>query len=563
LGSPLFWGSYANYLLGWQADEAYTNRSTLNGPFNYNYGPGDGVSSGLWSVLWIGINRANVLLANLDNNPGIAQSIRSKIKGECLFLRGYYYFQLVQYWGAVPIEITPTGSVNELNIARSPLKDVYAQILADMTAAEPLVPTINQLGYSGAVNKSAVRGELARVCLTMAGEPLKDISKYQDAKTWAKMVIDDAGAGHTLNPSYQNIFFKLAQDQYDIKENLWEVEFYGNNADPATKSFQEWTNAGFINGVTSTAAGLTGRCDAYMSLTAKFYNVFEDGDLRKWYSIAHFTYTNSTSVNGQKSMRALPADEKSKWALQPAKWRREYEAIPRGASVVSGINMPLLRYSDVLLMYAEAENALNGPTADAIAAVNKVRERAWSSGVKTITVTNGGSGYTTAPIVTFSAGIGGATATATATVSGGKVTAIILNRDLLGITYNIDGKYSTPPTITITGGGGTGAAASTTIYHVYDGDVNSVQSASKVSFLAFLQDERMRELNMEGLRKVDLLRWGIFLKVNQDMGNLAQQDVPGAPYVLSFSRVGARDLLMPIPDNEITNNLLMTQNPGW
>ena len=73
----------------------------------------------------------------------------------------------------------------------------------------------------------------------------------------------------------------------------------------------------------------------------------------------------------------------------------------------------------------------------------------------------------------------------------------------------------------------------------------------------------MREFNFEGLRKSDLLRWGIFTKVNQDMGNGVQQDSPGAFYVLYYSRVSDRDLFMPIPVNEISGNQKMTQNPGW
>ena len=171
------WGHYANYLLGWQADESYMNRLTLNGPFNYNYSGADPYMNGCWNALWEGVNRANVLLANLDKNQAIAQSFRDKIRGECLFLRGYYYFLLVQYWGGVPIKTTPTASVTDVNIARSSVKEVYDQILADMTAAEPLVPGIKELGFGGAISKSAVRGMLARVCLTMAGSPLKDGSK--------------------------------------------------------------------------------------------------------------------------------------------------------------------------------------------------------------------------------------------------------------------------------------------------------------------------------------------------------------------------------------------------
>ncbi|MEO5998714.1 MAG: RagB/SusD family nutrient uptake outer membrane protein [Chitinophagaceae bacterium] len=561
LGNNGLWGSFANYLLGWQADEAYMNRLTLNGPFNYNYSPSDQYMNGCWNTLWDGINRANVLLANLDKNPAIAKSLRDKIRGECLFLRGYYYFMLVQYWGDVPIKLIPTGSVDDVNIERSPVKDVYVQILADMTAAEPLVPGIKVIGNGGAISKSAVRGILARVCLTMAGEPLKDASKYQDAKTWAKKVMDDGESGHNLNPSYSQIFINLGGDKYDSQENIWEVEFYGNNADAATKAFSEWTNNGYINGPTSAAGSATGNAPAYMTITSKFYNVFQDGDLRKWFSIAHFSYLNS-QVNGEKTMKVIPPTEKDKWVFQPAKWRREYEAIPRGTSVTSGINMAMLRYSDVLLMFAEAENAINGPTADAIAAVNKVRQRGWSSGIKAVTVTMGGAGYTTAPTVTFSTG-NGSTAEGIATISGGAVTGITLSRDLTGITFYKEGKYSTPPAITITGGGGSGATATATIYNIHDGDIGPAESASKQSFLSFIQDERMREFNMEGQRKADLLRWGTFLKVNQDMGNVAQQDSPGSLFVLSYSRVGQRDLLMPIPDKEITNNQKMVQNPGW
>lgn len=562
VGNGGFWGSYANYLLDWEADIAYMNRLTLNGPFNFNYSASDPYMTGLWTTLWDGINRANVLLENLDKNPEIPQAARDRVRGETLFLRGYYYFTLVQYWGGVPLKLVSTKSPSEVSVARSSVKEVYAQVLTDMTAAESLVRDIKSLGFSGAVNKSAVRGMLARVCLTMAGEPLKDVTKYQDAKMWAKKVMDDTGAGHSLNPSYSNIFITLAQDKYDIKENLWEAEFYGNNVDPATMAFAEWTNIGYINGPQSAAGSATGNGAAYMNITARFYNAFENGDLRKWWSIGHFTYVNS-AVNGEKLMSAPPATERDKWYLFPAKWRREYEAIPRGNSVVSATNMPIIRYSDILLMFAEADNEINGaPTADAIAAVNLVRRRAWSTGVKSIAVTNGGSGYTGTPSVAIAAG-SGSNAEATAVVQGGVVVAVNLNRDPTGVRFFKEGSYTSAPSVTISGGGGSGAAAAATIYTAADAEVPAAARASKTAFLSFIQDERMREFNMEGGRKADLIRWGIFLKVNQDMGNQAQQDVPGAGFVLSFSRASARDVLMPIPEKEMINNLKMTQNPGW
>ncbi|HQT21565.1 MAG: RagB/SusD family nutrient uptake outer membrane protein [Sphingobacteriales bacterium 17-39-43] len=553
LGAGGLHGTYASYLLAWTADEGYMNRATLTtGPWNYFYSSADNYNAGLWNNLWSGINKANVLIKNVDKNTAIAQEKRDAIRGESLFLRAYFYFTLVQYYGGVPLKLEPTTSVVDVDDARASAKDVYLQIIKDMEAAEKLVPSIKTLGFGGAISKSAVRGLLARVNLHMAGEPVKDKTRYAEASKWAKMVIDDAEAGHSLNPSYPDIFMKLAGDKYDIKESIWEVEFYGNLKD----QYVETGNIGWINGPASNVNSATGRADAYMNITSELYDKFEPGDNRKWFSIAHFTYTIS-STNGSKTLALLPVNDHAKNLMKPAKWRREYETLLPKAPTRTPQNMVLLRYSDVLLMYAEAENELKGPTADAVEAFNKVRRRAWSTGIKTIAVTNGGSGYTTAPTVTFS-GNGGATAKAT--VSGGRVTEIILDRDAMGITFFNEGKYTAVPTITISGGGGSGATAIATINKATDGNLNP---ASKEAFLAAIQDERMREFNFENLRKADLLRWGIFLKVHQDMGNKLQQQSPGQFFVKNYSNVSSRDLLMPIPINEMSSNLKMTQNPGW
>jgi hypothetical protein len=214
-------------------------------------------------------------------------------------------------------------------------------------------------------------------------------------------------------------------------------------------------------------------------------------------------------------------------------------------------------------MYAEAENALNGPTQEVIDIVNSVRWRGWAKGVKTITVTNGGSGYTSAPEVIFSNGVDGQTAKATAVVQNGQVVAINLDRDPTGVDFYQHGIYNDPPTITIQGGGGTGATAEATIYTPEDAKLSPEKTASKASMLQVIIDERMREFTGEGERKADLLRWGIFLQVSQDMANTIEQDVPGAFYGRYYSNVSERDLYSPIPAGEMSVNLLMEQNPGW
>jgi hypothetical protein len=557
LGQSGLFGSWANYLLAWEGDIGYMNRASLTtGPWNYNFSSADNYNSGYWSNLFNGINRANNVLANVDKNPDIDQQFRDQIRGEVLFLRGYFYFQLVQYYGGVPVFTSPTESVEDIDVARNSVREVYDQIIADMTAAEPLVADISTLGFGGQVSKSAVRGMLARVNLHMAGEPLNDANGYAEASKWAKMVIESAV--HELNPSYPDIFMKLAGDQYDIKESIWEAEFRGNRTD----QYVETTNHGWINGPASNVNSATGRADSYMSITAKFYNSFEPGDLRKWYSIAHFAYTIS-NVNGSKNLSNPPTTELAKYAMRPAKWRREYETLLPKAPTTTPQNVPILRYTDVVLMYAEAQNALNnGPTAEVIDLVNKVRERVWSKGIKTIEITNGGSGYTSAPTITFTGG-GGDGASATATISGGVVTDITLDRDPAGITFYQEGVYASAPAVTISDGGGTGATATATIYQPSDAHLTAAQTASKESFLQFLQEERMREFNFEGLRKTDLLRWGKFLEVMQDMGNTIAQDAPGAFYGRYYTNVEPKHLLLPIPTSETTVNQAMVQNPGW
>jgi hypothetical protein len=551
--------SYTNYLTFSQADEAFMNRTSLStGPWNYFYNSADTYVLGVWQNLYYAINRANVVLANLDKNEAIPLKNRNIIRGEMLFLRGYFYFQLACYWGGVPLKLEPTSSIVNVDIPRTSLKDTYAQILKDMEAAEPLVPRIDSIKYGGGVNKSAVRGLLARVNLYMAGAPLKDISRYAMASKWAKMVMDDPQAAHNLNPSYPQIFINLAQDKYDIKENIWEVEYWGNN----TTQWTEAGNNGYING---PASGTTwGQDAAYMTMTSKFYDVFENGDGRKWWNVPGFTY----GVKPAKTMVTHPVIQATKNVLQPGKWRREYEILSPQAATSTPINNVLLRYADILLMYAEAENEINnGPTAAAIKAVNDVRERGWSTGVKSVTITVGGTGYTTAPTVTFSAGSGTniipVTATGTATLAGGAVTAINLARDLTGVTYFNEGQYITPPTITISGGGGTGATATATIWKKTDGDLTAAQTASKGSFLSVIMDERMRELNMENLRKFDLLRWGIFLQVHQDMGNRMIFEGYAAAFVKYYTNASERDLFWPIPSVECVANQAIEQNPLW
>jgi len=114
--------------------------------------------------------------------------------GQAKFLRAYYYYLLVTRFGDVPLKLQlSTDMGTNFNIPRSSVKEVYDYIIKEMTAAEAMVPAINspQSWQSAApttsvVSKSAIQAILARVCLTAAGNPLNDNSKYALALSWAQ-----------------------------------------------------------------------------------------------------------------------------------------------------------------------------------------------------------------------------------------------------------------------------------------------------------------------------------------------------------------------------------------
>jgi len=466
-------------------DESFFSYASFpTGPFYYNYGSEDATVLSLWQNMYDGIERANVLLANL-NKADMDEGKRSVVRGEALFLRAFYYFILVENWGAVPLKLTPTTSVNDVDIPRTPIKDVYAQILKDMIEAEGLVKKISDIGYGGRVSKSAVRGILARVCLTMAGAPLNDVSKFKDARDWAAKV-NEFGE-HSLNPDYKQVFINLCQDKYDTQESIFEAEEYGTNND----AFREAGRIGNENGVkcSSTDVSNVGYAYGFVSTTRKLYYLYEYNttdaskrDLRRDWAIS--TYT----LNGAGTKANISAT--NIYARNCAKWRREYELVSPKNKNYTPTNFQILRYADVLLMLAEAENEVNGgPDATAVDALNQVRRRGYGKLLP------------------------GATNPQNADYPG----AISLNKD---------------------------------------------------NFRKVIMDERARELCFEGLRKYDLIRWGIFVPTMHDVATEFTNYASMTTTIYKNARDAAArvtdiNLLYPIPIREMSLNKALVQNNGY
>lgn len=544
LGATELYSYNLSSMFGTEADEGYYNRSTVEGPQIYDFTPAHTRIRTTWQKLYQGIDRANVLLANV-NKPEMSNSARNVIIGEAKFLRAFYYFILVSNWGGVPLVLEPTEKPIGNGIARSTDKEIYEFILKEMKDAEGKVRTIQSFGHAGRVTKSAVQGILARVCLYMAGYPLMDVSKYAEAKSWAKKVMD---AGHSLNADYKQIFINYAQDKYDINESIWEVEFWGNGSD----SYSEAGWVGVRLGVQTNDVSLGFRY-GIIRTTEKYFRLFEGEDLRRDWTIATYKYSGKDTVSHAPNII---------YDRDIAKWRREYE-VDKSTSLTAQ-NFPLLRYSDVLLMYAEADVMASStiPSPEAIQAVETVRSRAYGKllpyeMVRSITITDGGTGYKSAPTIQIIGG-GGGEATGKAIITSGKVSRIDVT--------NKGRSYTSAPTVVITGGDPTTEAKATAVITniaAVDPSLTATQKNDPLEFMKLIKNERSRELGFEALRKYDLIRWGDFLTVMKDM-EVEMSTAPILEYPSwAFRNVGQKNLLFPIPIREMALNKKLTQNPGW
>lgn len=543
------------------SDEMYWG-SSGTGPKIYNYTAGDTYVLAIWSACYTGLQRANLILANIDK-PQMDENKRKIAKGEAKFLRAFFYFTLVQNWGAVPLKTEPTPSVTDVNIVRTPAAEVYDFIIKEMEEAEGLVAPISAYTGSGRVNKSAVAGMLARVCLYKAGVPNNDAGKYADALKWANTVI--ASGLHELNKSYQQIFINPTQNLYDTKESLWEIEYYTTGVGDINLEYAP--SLGVSLGIKQGNAAYAISNGNYRT-HLKMYNLYEKDpnatsplipdlsvDLRRDWNISPYNFV------GDRAPTRIYLTATQILERFPNKFDRMYELTTNRFQSNTGTNTLMLRYADVLLMAAEAENEVSGPTQTAIDRLNLVRRRGYGKllngeGVKTLNITAGGTGYTSAPVVTITGG-GGSGATAVATVSGGRIT---------GVKMTSHGtQYTSLPTVSVSGGGGTGAALSPVLTLVTDADLKPAQHADKDTFRETIKDERARELCFEGWRRLDLIRWGDLVE------NLRQSAIDANTTtstlkqwaILPGTNVTEQFIYFPIPVNEMSLNKSIIQNPGW
>lgn len=297
----------------------------------------------LYSQSYNALYNINMAISKIEGVAAISEQKKKQYTGELQFLRAYYYFDLVRFFGPVVLLTTPLSNASDaFNTERAPEPEVYAQIIQDLTDAAENLPENSSYDAAdkGRASKGAALGLLGKVYLT--------IKEYAKAKNALGQVLT---LGYSLVSDYAKVF---DPDNKNNSESLFEVQFLGSD------KVSEFSNFIYIFAPRGSQGAVTGfptsRPRGWNIPTKSIMDEYEPNDKRKAFSVKD-GYTNGEGD------------------FIPIQFINKYNH-PHPAVERTDDNWPILRYSDVLLMLAESINELSGPTADAYKYINQVRSRA-------------------------------------------------------------------------------------------------------------------------------------------------------------------------------------------
>lgn len=306
-----------------------------------------------WQSCYYGIQACNMFLKGVEKLP--QTDAVNQMMGEAYFLRAYYYFNLVRIFGDIPLKLSATENPADGLIAKSSVKDIYEKaILPDLEKASQC--KITNKPSSGRVSMEAVNALYAQVYMTMAGFPLNETDKYALAKTKAELVLDSRYLSLFQSDNKTNWFEKFRSPEYDNKSEYILMANFGNSPAPQ-QMYSQFLCSTLISDALNGSLGF-----GSLMPTQDFINSYEEGDLRG--EEKGFFFTSYPSTDGSKIVKFDPSI---------------YKFFDPGMSATGGVSsksLPLIRYAEMLLTYAEASARIGQITDKAIAAVNSIRERA-------------------------------------------------------------------------------------------------------------------------------------------------------------------------------------------
>lgn len=311
-----------------------------------------GYITDVYSGCYKGIARINIFLDQLANfqGEGIDAATKSQYEAEALFMRGFYYFQLYFSYGAVPIVTEPLNLDNQIQ-PKATAAEVLVRSLADLdTAIAGLSPDLYADNGGHAVKTSAQALKLRVLMFAAYGNTgTPDTGLMTQAKDLALEVM---GSGYDLSPNFEDVFKDGTQE--GNPEIIFSIKFLApDNSTSSDQWYGDWL----------VVSPLQNLVDAFDPLDPRLEETI---------------FVDEVNFNGNihSPSNGMPTGYGLKKFLTP-------DLIPYGYSTQSQQDWVLLRYADVLLMYAEAQNELVGPDQSVYDALDAVRGRVDMSGIPT------------------------------------------------------------------------------------------------------------------------------------------------------------------------------------
>jgi len=299
------------------------------------------INENIWNDHYLGIVRVNEILERIDGLDA-SESFKNRIKAEAKFLRGLFYFNLVRVFGDVPLVINGLNSIEEsYAIGRTDKNEVYVQVISDLDEAENFLP-VQAKGEEGRATKGAALALLGKVYLFM--------HDYESAASKLLEVINLNE--YELLDDYLSLWIASNNNH---KESIFDVQFKKSSGANTGSFFTERYSPYQFPHLPyfSTSGG-------YNIPTADLIQAYEEGDLRKEASLREYFI----DVSGD-TVAGLEGRFNIKFFDMPVQGQG------------SDDNWPVLRYADVLLMYAEALNEISFQAdGDAFYYLNEIRNRA-------------------------------------------------------------------------------------------------------------------------------------------------------------------------------------------
>lgn len=367
LSSGNLYGKKLSYYLSLNSDTECISGDTDNGRraiARYVATPYNTELKSVWESIYIAIREANNFIEGVNGSKLLSSSNDDRTtilgyKGEALTIRALLYFELVRSWGDVPFIL----DANSDYTSKTNRKEILDHILNDITEAIEWLPATSTT--PSRISKDAARSLGARIALYRAGFHMTDDHKsapsdrndyIEKAKDWCKEVID--GGHYSLESDYEQIFRKIMSYK-NSDEIIFEIAMSKGNSG----------ELGYFVGKKHADGSPYGSSECGVLVPTSHYHKYNHFDVRRDVSLS------VTQYDGSGKEKVVSPNN-----ISIGKFRREWlNPVITGKQKYSGVDLPVIRYADVLLMYAESVTELeHTATSEAKEALKEVRKRAFA-----------------------------------------------------------------------------------------------------------------------------------------------------------------------------------------